>query len=82
MSLKAKESTLSPENVVAGFLGILTSFYKSDCRWKRIVRGTLQVPFGLAAGVGLAAVLTLIFSVEVFMNEVYSGPFKQFLVYL
>jgi anoctamin-10 len=40
----------------------------------------LQIPFGLAAGVGLAAVLTLIFSVEVFMSEVYNGPFKQFLV--
>jgi anoctamin-10 len=48
--------------------------------WKRVVRGTLQIPFGLAAGVGLAAVLTLIFSVEVFMSEVYNGPFKQFLV--
>jgi hypothetical protein len=40
----------------------------------------LQIPFGLAAGVGLAAVLTLIFAVEVFMSEVYNGPFKQFLV--
>jgi hypothetical protein len=42
----------------------------------------LQIPFGLAAGFGLAAVLTLIFSVEVFMSEVYNGPFKQFLVSL
>ena len=49
-------------------------------RWKRIARGTLQIPFGLAAGIILAAVLTLIFSVEVFMSEVYTGPFKQFLV--
>ena len=29
---------------------------------------------------GLAAVLTMIFAVEVFMSEVYTGPFKQFLV--
>ena len=51
-------------------------------RWKRIARGTLQIPFGLAAGLGLACVLTMIFSVEVFMSEVYNGPFKQFLVHL
>jgi len=56
--------------------------YYADDRWKRIARGTLQIPFGLAAGVGLAAVLTWIFSVEVFMSEVYNGPFKQFLVRL
>jgi len=49
-------------------------------RWKRIARGSLQIPFGIAAGIGLAAVLTLIFAVEVFMSEVYNGPFKQFLV--
>ena len=29
---------------------------------------------------GLAAVLTGIFAVEVIMSEVYTGPFKQFLV--
>ena len=56
-------------------------FRNSDNRWKRITRGMLQIPFGLAAGIGLAAVLSLIFSVEVFINEVYSGPFKQFLVF-
>jgi len=57
------------------------TFYRlTDTRWKRIARGMLQIPFGLAAGVGLAAVLTLIFAVEVFMSEVYNGPFKQFLV--
>lgn len=48
--------------------------------WKRVLRGTLQIPFGFAAGMILAAVLTLIFAVEVFMAEVYNGPFKQFLV--
>jgi hypothetical protein len=51
-----------------------------DCRWKRLLRQSLQVPFELAAGVGLAGVLTMIFAVEVFMSEVYSGPFKQYLV--
>jgi anoctamin-10 len=51
-----------------------------DCRWKRLLRQSLQVPFELAAGIGLAGVLTMIFAVEVFMSEVYSGPFKQYLV--
>ena len=48
--------------------------------WKRALRQSLQIPFALAAGAGLATVLTLIFAVEVFMSEVYKGPFKQFLV--
>jgi hypothetical protein len=60
----------------------MVHMYDADSRWKRIVRRTLQIPFGLAAGVGLAGVLTWIFSVEVFMSEVYNGPFKQFLVHL
>jgi len=50
------------------------------CRWKRLLRQSFQIPFALAAGMGLVAVLTMIFAVEVFMSEVYSGPFKQFLV--
>ena len=50
------------------------------CRWKRLLRQSFQIPFALAAAMGLAAVLTMIFAVEVFMSEVYSGPFKQFLV--
>jgi len=68
-------------NVEAGFHCITLSPTRVDGRWKRIARGTLQIPFGLAAGMGLAAVLTGIFAVEVFMSEVYTGPFKQFLVH-
>jgi hypothetical protein len=34
----------------------------------------------IVAGLILVVVLTLIFSVEVFMNEVYDGPFQQFWV--
>jgi hypothetical protein len=59
---------------------LLSPASMTDFRWKRLLRQSLQIPFALAAGAGLAAVLTMIFAVEVFMSEVYSGPFKHFLV--
>jgi hypothetical protein len=81
MLQKVKELIPSPEKDVDGFPCTSFPFRNSDNSWKRITRSMLQIPFGLAAGTGLAAVLSLIFSVEVFINEVYSGPFKQFLVF-
>jgi len=77
---KVKELIRSRESDAAGFLCKPDIHAFLISRWKRIARGTLQIPFGLAAGIGLAAILTLIFAVEVFMSEVYNGPFKQFLV--
>jgi anoctamin-10 len=64
-----------------GWFPLYLPLLLSDDRWKRIARSLLQIPFGMAAGIILAAVLTLIFAVEVFMSEVYNGPFKQFLVF-
>jgi hypothetical protein len=40
------------------------------------------LPFGVASAIALLAVLTLIFVVEVYVSEVYDGPFKEFLVLL
>ena len=45
-----------------------------------ILRRLLFVPFGLFSAVALTAVLTLIFAVEVYLDEVYDGPLKQYLV--
>ena len=49
-------------------------------RWKRVARRMLFIPFGVASGLGLILVLTLIFAIEVYVSEVYDGPFKQYLV--
>lgn len=47
----------------------------------RLARESLVVPFTVVAGGFLALVLTAIFAVEVFIGEVYDGPFKSVLTF-
>lgn len=47
---------------------------------KRLQRQLLQIPFALSAVVLLGAVIATCFGIEVFISEVYNGPFKSFLV--
>jgi hypothetical protein len=49
--------------------------------WQRLQREALSIPFALVAGTFLAAVLTGIFSVEVFLGEIYDGPLKSILTF-
>ncbi|KAF2473063.1 DUF590-domain-containing protein [Lindgomyces ingoldianus] len=49
---------------------------------KRLQRQLLQIPFALTAAVLLGALIATCFSIEVFISEVYSGPFKSVLVFL
>jgi len=50
--------------------------------WKRMVRQSLIVPFALAASGTLCAFIACVFAIEVFISEVYNGPFKSVLVFL
>ncbi|KAH6856677.1 calcium-activated chloride channel-domain-containing protein [Chaetomium sp. MPI-CAGE-AT-0009] len=50
--------------------------------YKRLARQLLQGPFALACVVVLGGLIASCFSIEVFINEVYSGPFKQYLAFL
>lgn len=47
---------------------------------KRLSRQLLQVPFALAAALILGSLIATCFGIEVFISEVYSGPFKSGLV--
>jgi len=40
----------------------------------------LFIPFGIASAFGLTLVLAIIFAIEVYVGEVYDGPFKEYLV--
>jgi len=40
----------------------------------------LFIPFGIVSGLLLAAFLTLVFAVEIYVDDVYDGPFKKFVV--
>ncbi|KAL0574341.1 hypothetical protein V5O48_007623 [Marasmius crinis-equi] len=51
-------------------------------KWKRLARQSLTVPFAAAAALVLGALIALVFAVEVFISEVYEGPFKWYLEYL
>jgi len=50
--------------------------------WKRLCRQLLQVPFALGASGMLSALYATIFVIEIFISEVYNGPFKSVLVFI
>ena len=47
---------------------------------KRLRRQLLQIPFALGAATLLGALIATCFGIEVFISEVYKGPFKGVLV--
>lgn len=47
---------------------------------KRLSRQLLQVPFALAAALLLGTLIATCFGIEIFISEVYDGPFKAYLV--
>lgn len=49
---------------------------------KRLARQLLQIPFAIAAASILGGLIATCFGIEVFINEVYHGPFKSYLVSL
>ncbi|KAG4027089.1 hypothetical protein MFRU_033g00590 [Monilinia fructicola] len=49
---------------------------------KRLSRQLLQVPFALCATVILGSLIATCFAIEIFISEVYHGPFKAYLTFL
>lgn len=49
---------------------------------KRLQRQLWQIPFVMAAALMLGALIATCFGIEVFISEVYKGPFKSLLVFL
>ncbi|KAK0718298.1 calcium-activated chloride channel-domain-containing protein [Lasiosphaeria miniovina] len=50
--------------------------------FKRFARQLLQAPFALACFVVLGTLIVSCFSIEIFITEIYNGPFKQYLTFL
>ncbi|KAM7185042.1 Calcium-activated chloride channel domain containing protein [Rhypophila sp. PSN 637] len=50
--------------------------------FKRLARQMLQVPFALACASVLGGLIVSCFAIEIFITEVYNGPFKQYLTFL
>ncbi|KAF2724584.1 DUF590-domain-containing protein [Polychaeton citri CBS 116435] len=49
---------------------------------KRFQRQLMQIPFGIAAVLALGSLIATCFGIEIFISEVYDGPFKSVLVFL
>ncbi|KAK6501147.1 hypothetical protein TWF481_008995 [Arthrobotrys musiformis] len=50
--------------------------------YRRVLRQSVQVPFALFAASCLAAIIAGVFSIEIFLVEVYNGPLKMILKFL
>lgn len=57
--------------------GETTQFFSSP---KRLQRQLLVVPFAVAAALALGALISISFGIEIFITEIYGGPFKSVLV--
>lgn len=49
---------------------------------ERLPRQLLQIPFAIAAVLILGTMIATCFAIEIFISEVYDGPFKSLLVFL
>ncbi|DAA77896.1 TPA_exp: Uncharacterized protein A8136_5599 [Trichophyton benhamiae CBS 112371] len=49
---------------------------------KRLVRQLLVIPFTMAVVVALGTLIATCFAIEVFINEIYSGPFRTYLAFV
>ena len=47
---------------------------------KRLLRQSLALPFGILAMLALGTIIAICFGIEIFLSEVYNGPFKSILV--
>ncbi|RFU33654.1 hypothetical protein B7463_g2703, partial [Scytalidium lignicola] len=50
--------------------------------FKRLQRQLLQVPFAICAAMVLGSLIAVCFAIEIFISEIYTGPFKTYLVLL
>ncbi|KAF3767706.1 DUF590-domain-containing protein [Cryphonectria parasitica EP155] len=49
--------------------------------FKRLQRQLLQLPFAIACLLVLGSLIISCFAIEIFISEVYNGPFKQYLIF-
>lgn len=76
--LKVNRAQFIPdEEVLNSITGEAEQYFS---RWKHTLRLLLQIPFALGAVAGLGALISFVFVIELFISEVYDGPFKFYLV--
>ena len=76
--LQTRRREFNPEREVKDEI---TGEVRATFPWgKRLLRQLLQIPFALLAASALGAIIATVFACEIFLCEVYNGPFKTYLV--
>ncbi|KAB8076527.1 plasma membrane stress response protein [Aspergillus leporis] len=79
-ALREKRRAFKPEREVQDeSTGEIRGVYPAT---KRLQRQLLQVPFALLAVVALGVIIATCFAIEIFISEIYNGPFKSYLVFI
>ena len=79
-AIEDRRREFRPEKTVTDpITGEQVSFFPAS---KRLQRQLLQIPFAILAVVALGAIIATCFAIEIFISEVYDGPFKSVLVFL
>jgi len=74
---KKRHDFVAEKEIKDPVTGEMTQFFPAS---KRLQRQALQIPFALAAVVALGTLIAMSFGIEIFISEIYSGPFKSILV--
>jgi anoctamin-10 len=48
---------------------------------KRVQRQLLQIPLAIFSAIGLGSIIVTCYAIEIFISEVYNGPFKSYLTF-
>lgn len=76
--IQRKRASFKPEREIKDpVTGEVIKFYSPI---KRLSRQLLQVPFAIAAASILGGLIATCFAIEIFISEIYNGPFKAYLV--
>ena len=78
-AIQSKRRDFSPDNtIIDSTTGEEVAYFPAQ---KRIQRQLLQIPLAILSFLGLGTIICTCYAIEIFISEVYSGPFKSVLVF-
>ncbi|ANB14336.1 Ist2p [Sugiyamaella lignohabitans] len=79
-AIEVRRLEFQPDSTIPDpITGELRPYYAS---WKRILKQVSFIPFALTFILVLVAFQSSVFVIEIFLTQIYSGPFKQFLAFV
>ena len=78
-AIQSKRRDFSPDNtIIDSVTGEEVAYFPAK---KRVQRQLLQIPLAIISFLGLGTIICTCYAIEIFISEVYSGPFKSVLVF-